>query len=172
MNSKLSAIHQASLEILKDVGLAVKSESIVDILKKRQFRVEGETVFFTEKQIREALKNAPAEFTIKARNPRYDIHLNQEATEYAPGYGCTRILERDGSERPALRQDFIKLLKLFEANKDFNINGGILIQPDDIPSKHCHLIMINCNYSGTGSREVQIFQSPRLGEQYILLQSG
>ena len=143
MNSKIAAIHRASVEILKDVGIAVKSESTLDILRKNRIRVQGETAYFTEAQIKEALEAAPAEFDIKARNPKYDIHLDQNAAEYAPGYGCTRILERDGSERPARREDFIKLLKLIEVNEAFNINGGILVQPDDIPAGHCQLIMMN-----------------------------
>ena len=47
----LDQIHHFSIEILDETGIRFPSEQALEVFKKHGFRVDGETVFFTEKQV-------------------------------------------------------------------------------------------------------------------------
>ncbi|MBN1835001.1 MAG: trimethylamine methyltransferase family protein, partial [Spirochaetales bacterium] len=51
----VAAIHEASLEVLADTGFRFASDSALQIFRSHGFRVEGQRVYFTERQIRRAL---------------------------------------------------------------------------------------------------------------------
>lgn len=137
---KVQAIHDSSLRILSEIGIAIKSKNILQLLVDNGFKTDGEVAFFTAEQVDKAVKSTPSGFDVKARNSKYDIRIDKDSAIYAPGYGCTSIIERDGSVRNSVREDYIKLLKMVEMS-DLHVNGGILVQPYDIPTADCQKIM-------------------------------
>lgn len=132
MDGDIERIHQASMKILKEAGFVVNKKEIIEVIKRNGIKVDGSTVFFTEEQIMSGISKAPERFTIHARNSKYDMLVGMENTYYAPGYGCTSIIEKDGSKRNALYSDYIKFVKMVQQSDVFNINGGILVQPQDL----------------------------------------
>jgi trimethylamine--corrinoid protein Co-methyltransferase len=85
---------------------------------------------------------APQEFTIYARNPKYNAVIGGDHVECAPGYGCAQIIRADGSRRDAVLADYIAFAKLTHQCEYFNMNAGILAQPVDVPPYKSHLIML------------------------------
>lgn len=128
-------IHQASLKILDEIGMKFGLDEVNEIFAKNGFRQENGRTFFTEEQINKALETATKEFTIYGRDEKYYINVNTEDVNYAPGYGSPMITNLDGSIRPALFDDFLKMANLFHMEDSFKINGGILVQPSDIDAK-------------------------------------
>jgi trimethylamine:corrinoid methyltransferase-like protein len=79
-----------------------------------------------------AVNTAKKSFTVRARNPRYDVRMNTEELYVTPGYGSPYICEADGTQRTATLEDFLTLVMLVQQSDVFSINGGILVQPGDV----------------------------------------
>ena len=131
--SKEQLIHDAAMEILRDVGVKFHNEEAVRILQGNGIRVTGNIAHFTEEQVMNWVKMAPSSFTIHARNPLYNTEVGGDRTNLSPAYGCAFIAERDGTQRPGTLRDYIQCAKLIHANADYTINGGTMIQPGDVP---------------------------------------
>jgi trimethylamine--corrinoid protein Co-methyltransferase len=139
--SREQMIHDAAMEIMAEVGIRVNNVKAIEIFKKNGLRVEGEIVFFTEDEVMRWVDMAPESFTIQARNTKYNMVLGGDHTYPAPAYGCAFIDDWDGNRRPGTIEDFIKCLKLVHMEDVYSINGGIMVQPDDIPSKLASIAM-------------------------------
>lgn len=128
-------IHKASLKMLEEIGIKFGTDEANEVFRKHGFRQENGRTYFTEEQINKALETATKEFTIYGRDEKYFVNVNTEEVNYAPGYGSPMITNVDGSVRPALFDDFLKMANLFHMEDSFKINGGILVQPSDIEAK-------------------------------------
>lgn len=126
-------IHDAAMEIMRDVGVNIHNAKAVEIYKENGIRVEGNTAYFTEEQVMHWVKMAPESFTIYARNPKYNMVVGKDHINPAPTYGCAFIDDWDGQRRRGTMEDYIKCLKLVQAEENYSINGGIMIQPGDVP---------------------------------------
>ena len=147
MKAELEKIHDTSMAILETVGIRLHHPEIVTLLKQNGIRVEDDRVFFTRNQVMELVHKAPSRFTLYARNPRYDMVIGKNAnqaekSQYVGGYGCPAIIEATGTRRPALLDDYIRFVKLVQQSPLFNINGGILVQPSDLPPEWTHMLMV------------------------------
>lgn len=149
MISKVEKIHNNSIKVLEKVGIKLCSGTIIEKLKHNGIKTDGQIAYFTEKQVMECVSKAPSQFELKARNSDYNMLIGGENREFSPGYGCTKIVEADGGVRDGKLDDYIKFLKLTESSNHFNINGGILIQPENISAEKSHLILVDkiLNYS-------------------------
>ena len=144
MRPSLQKIHDTSMTILRDVGMRFHHAEILELLRSNGVRLEGQTAFFTENQIMDRLGQAPGSFTLHARNPAHSIAIGGDRTHYAPGYGAVFIGQGDGSFRQALLKDYIKLAKLLHCSPLLKVNGGILVQPGDIPSEEAPPLLHYC----------------------------
>lgn len=135
-------IHNAAMEILRDTGVAFHNDRAIEILKEHGIRVEGKIAYFTEDQVWEWVKKAPESFTIYARNPEYNVFMGGNTVNPAPTYGCAFMDDWDGNRRPGSLEDAIKCLKLVQAEEVYDINGGIIVQPMDVPQEHATIAML------------------------------
>ncbi len=133
--SREQMIHDAAMEIMREVGVDFHNEKAREILKANGIRVEGTTAFFTEEQVMHWVKMAPESFTIYARNPKYDVLVGGDHVNPAPTYGCAFIDDWEGNRRSGTMEDYLKCVKLVQAEDSYSFNGGILIQPGDVPEK-------------------------------------
>lgn len=134
-------IHEATMRILRDTGMKFHHPDAIRVLKEHGVKVEGNVAFFTEEQIMEHVKKAPAFCPVAAANPDYSVTIGGDRVYNAPAAGPTKIMERDGSLRRAEIADYIKMLQLYEANPSYSINGGIACQPDHVPEEWSTLIL-------------------------------
>ncbi len=135
MVSKEQMIHNAAMEILHEVGVAFHNDAAIQILRDNGIAVEGNIAHFTEEQIMHWVGKAPASFTLYARNPKYDTFVGGDTVNAHPAYGCAFIAERDGTQRPGTLADYIKAVRLVQASDAYTMNGGIIIQPSDVPDR-------------------------------------
>jgi trimethylamine--corrinoid protein Co-methyltransferase len=142
MKDKLTAIHNQAMRILKEIGIKLHHPDLVDRIQENGVSVKGKTAFFTPDQIMNAVHQAPESFTLHARNPRYDMVIGKDNVNCAPGYGCSSICGPDGKPYNAMMADYVRFAKLIHQCPHFNINGGILAQPWDVPSEMSHLLMV------------------------------
>jgi trimethylamine:corrinoid methyltransferase-like protein len=135
----LENIHAYSLDLLGTTGIRFPSEMALVEFKKHGLRVEGETVFFSEVDIRSALDSAPQSFTIHARNPEKSIRVGGTHYVMAPGYGPPFIIAPTGEKRDALLDDVFKFCKLVQTSKHLDFNSSLVVQPNDVPAGTSHL---------------------------------
>lgn len=133
--SREQMIHDAAMEIMRDVGVNIHNKKAIEIYRANGIKVEGNTAYFTEEQVMHWVKMAPESFSIHARNPKYNMVVGGEHTNPAPTYGCAFIDDWEGKRRRGTMEDYIKCLKLVHAEDSYSINGGIMIQPGDIPEE-------------------------------------
>lgn len=139
--SKAQQIHEASMKILAKTGMRFHHPDAIEILKKNGIRVEGEIAYFTEEQIMYWVGKAPSIVDLYADDPKYDMHIGGSSRYNGPCGGSTFIMEPDGKMRDAVMADFVKLTKLFEGNPAYHLNGGLAVQPSDIPASVAQLML-------------------------------
>jgi trimethylamine--corrinoid protein Co-methyltransferase len=136
----ISRIHEASLLVLSQTGFRFASEKALRLFEKNGFRVEGKIVYFTEKQILDALESATKRFTILARNPAYNIEMKAGITSFGMGRGAVYMVEPDGSYRVGTSGDAIQVAKLFQSMELLE-HYNPLIFPGDIDPANVQLWM-------------------------------
>lgn len=139
--SREQMIHEATMEIMREVGVKIHNEKAVEILTKNGIKVENNTAFFTEEQVMHWVKMAPESFTLYARNPKYDTIVGGDHVNPVPTYGCAFIDDWDGNRRSGTMEDYVKCLKLVHAEENYTVDGGIMIQPGDIPQETAAMAM-------------------------------
>ena len=146
-NIKVEQLHKASMEILEKFGIKFHLPEALDILKAHGIRVENDIAYFTEEQLMYWVRKAPSEFKLYALDDSYDIVIGGDNVHPAPTFGAYQIVDYEGKARPALLEDFINFVKLYEANPRFKVNGGCCVQPSDIPPEHGIMLMYYASYT-------------------------
>jgi len=141
MQNKLARIHQTSMAILEKVGIKLHHSEICSTLKENGIKVKDRIAFFTEEQVMTWVNKAPAKFTLHARNPQQDALIGGGQPQYVGGYGSAAIIDAAGNRRDATLSDYIRFIKLVQQCDGFRLNGGILVQPTEIPAAQTHAAM-------------------------------
>lgn len=142
---ELKKIHTASLQILSEVGVIFQAPGTLDIFKKHGFKVEGQTVFFDERSVMNALETVPNKFTITARNPEKSVVVGGNDSICAPGYGAPFITDANGDQRHGTMADYINFCKLVHTSTQIDMVGYDMVEPVDVPGEHAHLYMMKAN---------------------------
>jgi trimethylamine--corrinoid protein Co-methyltransferase len=143
--SNISQIHDAAMDILGRVGVAVDHDEALDTFKSRGFKVEGKTVFMIEDNIRQALACTPAHFTLSARNPQKSVVVDANSFVTVPGYGAPYLVSATGERRKGTLQDYENFCKLVHTSQQIDVNGYLMVEPSDRPSKLAYLDMMSSN---------------------------
>jgi trimethylamine--corrinoid protein Co-methyltransferase len=144
-DKELSRLHDASMEILRDVGIRFGDPEATGIFKAHGVRVEGNTVFLGESQIQKALETAPSRFTITARDAKKSVTVGDDSLVLAPGYGAPFVVTQNGEQRKATMEDYNNFCKLVQTSKVLDMNGFMMVEPSDVPSETAHLDMLLSN---------------------------
>jgi len=136
-----SKVHEKSLEILGDTGVAFHSEAALSAFKKHGFKTAGCVVFFSEKQIHNALATLPSGFTLCARNHDNDVMVGVDYI-FVPGFGAATVMDNHGVQRDSTMEDFDNFSKLTQSSMALDCNSAVVIQPRDLPSETCHINML------------------------------
>ncbi len=133
MNTKLEAIHNASMAILQNTGCLFHHPEVVEKLKSHGLKVDGSHVYFTEKQVMEQVAKAPSSFTLRAPNAEKSITVGGSESHFCPGAGAPLVVDDDGSVREATLADFKEFVKMFQASPIVSLISSAILTPTDIP---------------------------------------
>lgn len=134
-NQTLNDLHEATMEAIETIGVRLHHDRLLEIVEQKGIKVEDGKVFFTRDQLMEWIGKAPSEFKIYARNPAFDMTIGGDRTEHTSyNSGFPYIADLDGNRRMAKFRDYMNFVKLVHTTPFFNINGGVMITPDDIPN--------------------------------------
>ncbi len=114
-DEQLDRLQDATLEVLERVGVRFPSEKALAILADHGAQVdrESQVVRLPRDLVRRALASAPRYFTMAARDPAYDLHL-QDGVSYFTTDGCgVATIDWDTrKERPSTKADVAQIARI------------------------------------------------------------
>jgi trimethylamine--corrinoid protein Co-methyltransferase len=109
-------IHDKSVECLREIGVRVDSESVLELLEERGASVDHKNYIakINEKMINEALEAAPKEIILHGRGERSDLELPAATYPYSAMNGCALFIrDKDtGEYRSSTAADAVEISKL------------------------------------------------------------
>jgi trimethylamine--corrinoid protein Co-methyltransferase len=135
-------IHQTSMRVLGNVGVEFPSEEALSVFRRHGVKTNGSRVYITEDQLWKALKTAPAQFTLHARNPERSVTIGDGEPVFAPGYGAPFLVDAEGNKRAPTVDDYHALVKLAHALPNQDVSGHLLAEPGDVPPEKAPLHMV------------------------------
>lgn len=134
-------VHRRSLRLLSEVGLQFHSPATWPVLEEAGCQVDRDTgqVRMPPDVVEHFLALAPAEFTLKARNPDNDLHCGGEDIHYGSASSAPNVVDREKGRRPGTQADFETLVKLNQMLPTCGFHSGHPVEPIDTPANTRHL---------------------------------
>ena len=129
-------IHEASLDVLADVGVMFHSQPALDVLEAHGATVDRETTVarIPAAAVDEALRSLPAQFTLGGRTPEFDLPLDGEHV-YLASDGCaTFVRSADGTVRPSVKQDVYDAARVVDGLPNLSATSA-LVSAQDAPEE-------------------------------------
>jgi trimethylamine--corrinoid protein Co-methyltransferase len=114
-DEQLDRLQDATLRILEDVGVRFPSETALEILADHGANVDraSRIVRFPRDLVRRALATAPRFFTMAARDPRFDLQLEDGVSYFTTdGCGVATIDFDTRQERPSRKSDVAEMARI------------------------------------------------------------
>jgi trimethylamine--corrinoid protein Co-methyltransferase len=145
----LEKLHQASMQVLSEVGIDFYDAEALAILKAHGADVRGETVYFDPALVEEYVAKAPSQFTQLARNPENNMVIGGKYMCFAPVYGPPFVIDLERGRREATLEDFQNFVKLAYLSPYIHHSGGTVVEPTDVPvdTRHLDMVFSHIKYS-------------------------
>ncbi len=110
-------IHEATVEVLSEVGFEVHSQQALDLFKQTDIRYDESkgVARVPEKTLMELVGRAPKEVVLYGREERHDLHLGGKRVYFGPGGTALNMLDiQTGTCRRAQLKDLIDVIRLVD----------------------------------------------------------
>jgi trimethylamine--corrinoid protein Co-methyltransferase len=134
--SQVERVHEASLEVLSQVGLLVRNEQARAVLTQHGCRVDNETqvVRFPSQVVEEFRRQIPPTFTFYGRDPRFDKTMPGDAPVIVTGSSAPNLVDpTTGQERRARSDDLARIAHLVNELPGYDV-FSISTLADDAPA--------------------------------------
>lgn len=134
----LDFIHEKTLQVLSEDGIEIDSPQALEIFNEHGIRTDESRVYPDEKALESALERIPGTFTLRARNPDYNVRVGgEEGPLLGPPLGAPFNHDR-GQEEYSSYEDYIRFVKLYHQLPQLDLAGGDITPPTDIPEESRH----------------------------------
>jgi trimethylamine---corrinoid protein Co-methyltransferase len=132
----------AAFRILEEAGLEIRSAAARAAYRRAGALVdEGSQMVRLGRDVIEAhVRHAPERFVLYARNPERHLHVGGNVVNFGPVTGAPNIRDLEGGRRYGDLEAFRNILKLTQALGVLHWQGGIVVEPVDIPVTIRHLL--------------------------------
>ncbi|GAB4435552.1 MAG: trimethylamine methyltransferase family protein [Anaerolineae bacterium] len=134
-------IHEASMRILEDIGIAMMDDETLDLWQQAGAKVDRsrQHVWLDRGLVLELVAKAPQQFRWRARNPARSLVIGGNTINFVPNGGVVFAQDLDYGRRPGLMKDYVNLQKLVQMCNALQFAGEQLIVPHDVPVSFRHL---------------------------------
>jgi trimethylamine---corrinoid protein Co-methyltransferase len=131
----------AAFRILEEAGLEIRSSAARAVYRSAGALVDDETQLVRlGRDIVEAhLAHAPERFVLHARDPERHLHVGGSVVNFGPVHGAPNISDREGGRRYGDIEGFRNILRLTHTLGILHWQGGIVVEPVDVPVATRHL---------------------------------
>jgi trimethylamine--corrinoid protein Co-methyltransferase len=138
---QLERILVAAYRVLSEAGLEIRSSAAREAFRRAGALVEEETqnVRLERGLVEAQLAHAPERFVLHARNPARHLHVGDNVVNFGPVNGAPNIRDLEGGRRYGDLEAFRNILKLTHTLGVLHWQGGIVVEPVDVPVAVRHL---------------------------------
>jgi len=138
---QLERIIAAAFRVLEEAGLEIRSAAVREVYRRAGAVVDETTqlVRLGRDLIEAQLASVPERFVLHARNPARHLHVGDNVVNFGPVNGAPNIRDLEGGRRYGDIESFRNILKLTHALGILHWQGGIVVEPVDVPVPIRHL---------------------------------
>ena len=130
---QIEQLHQATLDILENVGVKMCEQEAIELLHAAGARIDGDLVKIPPHMVRQALQTAPSIIVIFDRDGKRALTLEKGRIYYGPGSDTPYIIDIDtGTRRLAVKQDTINATIIADALKNIDFIMS-MARASDVP---------------------------------------
>ncbi len=138
---QVERILNSAFQILQEAGLEIRSPAARALYAAAGALVDEETqlVRLGRELVAAQLAHAPERFVLHARNPERHLHVGDNVVNFGPVNGAPNIRDQEGGRRYGDLEAFRNILKLTHRLGVLHWQGGIVVEPVDVPVAVRHL---------------------------------
>jgi trimethylamine---corrinoid protein Co-methyltransferase len=138
---QVERILEAAFRILEEAGLEIRSAEARAVYRAAGALVDEDTqlVRLGRDIVEAQLAHAPQSFVLHARNPARHLHVGGNIVNFGPVHGAPNISDRERGRRYGDLDGFRTILKLTHTLGILHWQGGIVVEPVDVPVATRHL---------------------------------
>src|SRR5271167_2036764 len=138
---ELESVHQAALEVLKEIGIDFLHDEARAMLKSAGADVDpaSRRVRFDPPLVEAHIGLAPQEFTLHARNAARNLVIGGRHVAFGSVASAPNSFDRAGGRRPGNKRDFQNFIRLGQSLDSIHFWGGYPVEPIDIHASVRHL---------------------------------
>ena len=132
---QVERVHEASLEILENVGLKVRYKPARELFDRHGAKVEADSEFvkFPRAVVEKYRRMAPPKFTFYARDPKFDKTIPDDSPVIVTGSSAPDILDPvTGKERRSRSDDIARIAHLIHELSYYDM-FSVSVLADDAP---------------------------------------
>ncbi len=148
-DSQRDEIHYAVLGVLEDVGVVVKCERAMELLKKAGAYIDGENAKMPRALVEKAIRTAPSGFALYDRNGERRLLFEDGNCYFGPGPSTTYTIDPySGERRHPKKADTANAARVMDAleNIDFIMDFGTV---QDVPTRYSDLYQLQAILENT-----------------------
>ncbi len=140
-SAQVERILDAAFRVLEEAGLEIRSASARDVYRRAGALVDDATqmVRLGRDIVLAQLATAPERFVLHARNPDRHLHVGGNVVNFGPVNGAPNISDLESGRRFGDLEAFCNILKLTHRLGILHWQGGIVVEPVDVPVATRHL---------------------------------
>jgi len=149
---RVAQIHDRSMQILEQAGIAFYDAESLQILRDHGARVEGEIAYLDRELVAEFLRFVPRQFVLQARNPANNVVIGGNHMTFLPVYGPPFVRDQARGRREATLVDLQNFIKLTMMTPYLHHQGGVIVEPLDLPfhTRHMDILYTHIKYGDRG----------------------
>ena len=125
------SIHQASLEVLENTGIAIKNAYALSLLEKSGCLVKDQIARIPPSLVEESIRKVPSSFDMYSREGDEKFRIGSRNVVFNPGSSAVYFKDRkSGAIRKGTQTDCIELVQLVEHLEHIELQSTALIPSD------------------------------------------
>ena len=138
---QVERILEAAYRVLAEAGLEIRSAAARAVYARAGALVDESTqmVRVGRELVEAQLATAPERFVLHARNADRHLHVGDNVVNFGPVTGAPNIRDSEGGRRYGDLDAFRNILKLTHTLGVLHWQGGIVVEPVDVPVATRHL---------------------------------
>ncbi|HWZ62971.1 MAG TPA: trimethylamine methyltransferase family protein [Steroidobacteraceae bacterium] len=139
---QVERILDSAFRVLEEAGLEIRSPAARAVYAQAGALVDEPTqmVRLGRDLIEAQLRHAPERFVLHARNPARHLSVGGNVVNFGPVTGAPNIRDSEGGRRYGDLEAFRNILKLTHTLGVLHWQGGIVVEPVDVPVATRHLL--------------------------------